>query len=69
LTITNFCTYQNLLFYACCIILYVACYAVGLLVERDEKYGGNVKYAIYEEMEDAYAKEVSHVVVVAVSVC
>ncbi|XP_065908661.1 tyrosine--tRNA ligase, cytoplasmic-like [Dysidea avara] len=30
----------------------------GLLVERDQKYGGNVKYATYEEMEVAYAKEV-----------
>jgi len=36
--------------------------AVGLLVERDDKYGGNVKYVAYEEMEVAYAKEVSCVV-------
>ena len=36
---------------------------VGLLVERDQKYGGNVKYATYEEMEVAYAKEVSFVVI------
>jgi len=40
------------------------CYTVRLLVERDDKYGDNVKYATYKEMEDVYAKEVSHVVVI-----
>ena len=34
-------------------------WCIGLLVERDEKYGGNVKFVVYEEMEAAYAKEVS----------
>ena len=32
----------------------------GMLIERDEKYGGNFHCSSYQQLEDAFVKQVSY---------